>query len=87
MSLEPPSLPRHRSPAEISFFTSFRRNRAECAAADAAASHHFGVPLDFSATVAAIRHVKPDRILSEATAVKAVTAAGAFWAAFGHLLS
>jgi hypothetical protein len=78
-----------------SFFASFRRNRAECTTADTDTAHHFGVPLDLTATVAAIRHVKPDRILSEATAVKAVTdaaaalaaTAGAFWAAFGHLLS
>jgi hypothetical protein len=76
-----------------SFFASFRRNRAERNATDAVAQGA-GAALGFSAAVSAIRHVKPDRILSEAAAVKAVTDAaaalaatfGAFWAAFGHLL-
>jgi hypothetical protein len=76
-----------------SFFASFRRNRAERSATDTTAAQDHGAPLNLTAA-AAIRHVKPDRIMSEAATVKAVTdaaaaltaTAAAFWAAFGHLL-
>jgi hypothetical protein len=68
-----------------SFFASFHRNRAEQKAMEGTATQD-GVPLNFTTAVAAIRHVNRDRILSEAAAVKAVTDAGAFWAAFGHIL-
>ena len=76
-----------------SFFASFHRNRAERKATEGTAAQD-SVPLNFTAAVAAIRHVKPDRLVSEAAAVKAVTdaaaaitaTAAAFWAAFGHLV-
>jgi hypothetical protein len=77
-----------------SFFASFRRNRAERHAPETAAAQDHATPLKLTAAVAAIRHVKPDRLVSQAAAVKAVTdaaaaltaTAAAFWAAFGHLL-
>jgi hypothetical protein len=77
-----------------SFFASFRRNRAERQSMETAAAQDYATPLNLTSAVAAIRHVKPDRLVSEAAAVKAVTdaaaaltaTAAAFWAAFGHLL-
>jgi hypothetical protein len=76
-----------------SFIASFRRNRAERQAMETAVAQDHATPLNLTAAVAAIRHVKPDRLVSEAAAVKAVTdaaaaltaTAAALWAAFGHL--
>ena len=78
-----------------SFLARARRPRAERKAAEAAAAQAADAPLDFTASVAAIRQVKPDTITSRATAVKAFTdaaaalaaAVAALWAAFGHILS
>ena len=78
-----------------SFFASFRRNRAERHAPEAATEQDRPTPLGFAAAAAAIRRVKSDRIAKEAATVKAVTDAAAaltatgaaFWAAFGHLLN
>jgi hypothetical protein len=77
-----------------SFFASFRRGHAEPDGTEIAAAQGSNAPLKLAAAVAAIRRVKPDRITSQAAAVKAVTDAAAaltattatFWAAFGHLL-